>query len=1013
MSSILLNPFINTRIKLNNQSNNQLNSVYNSNISDSLGIIEENQSTQNYNKPEFLKQFDDLTFDSVNNPRGINESHSQKNGINTSLQRNLDFNNGYSNFQQSDMHYDVATKDKFTHNNMAPHTSRRDTSTQFINDDRSRRKLETFTGIDPNYVPKKEKVPLFEPLPNLTWVNGMPVVADKLVNRYIPSNKNNNGNLPFETNVRVRPGVDSQNQLGKHSVYRINPRNIDELRSDMNQKISYENKPLETIKKGERRAPNPTLSKYKNNDIRYTEFDDLVSNRADIQGPKQSGEYTNVTSQRNETENYYTGPAINTNHGDGPDKSKTRFEPAKRESYVNDPTHAINSVNNKPVMTNVKSYTNYETQRASTNSVYEGPISNAAVEGGGNYTIDYNNIPLTTIRELMITSDNNISNISSQQQGNYVFSNDLVLPTTSRENTTHSIVSNVRGDNKKVPVYNEDQAKMTLRPGTNHSIVTNLSGAERQVPVYNEDQAKMTLRPGTNHSIVTNLSGAERQVPVYNEDQAKMTLRPGTNHSIVTNLSGAEHQVPVYNEDKAKMTLRPGTNHSIVTNFSGAEHQVPVYNEDKAKMTLRPGTNHSIVTNLSGAGHQVPVYNEDKAKMTLRPGTNHSIVTNLSGAGHQVPVYNEDKAKMTLRPGTNHSIVTNIAPKESSSYCELTDIAKNTIRQTTLYNTPEINIKGLINKVYTNLQDNAKPTIKETTIISKRPSGNPSKPSTSVYTRDVQDESRPTIRQTTENTQQVGHANSQHTESTYTRDMDDKARPTVRQTTENTQQVGHANSQHTESTYSRDMDDKARPTIRQTTENTHQVGHANSQHIESTYSRDVQDKARPTIKQTTLYSNPAGRMNNSNMGNYARDKIDEARPTIKQTTLLKDYTGGLHGEINAQISHQAADNIQMDERREQSTYNRAPNGKGDLNGPYIDKDNVRMNDRKELYNYVSHPHKPLDMSVMPTTSRETIENIYIMSKPVIETSSYYVNPNFINTLKNNPLVNDIYHQKNV
>ena len=31
---------------------------------------------------------------------------------------------------------------------------------------------------------------------------------------------------------------------------------------------------------------------------------------------------------------------------------------------------------------------------------------------------------------------------------------------------------------------------------------------------------------------------------------------------------------------------------------------------------------------------------------------------------------------------------------------------------------------------------------------------------------------------------------------------------------------------------------------------------------------------------------------------------------------------------------------------------------------------------------------------------------------VVENSDYYINPNFINTLKNNPLVNDIYHPKN-
>ena len=147
------------------------------------------------------------------------------------------------------------------------------------------------------------------------------------------------------------------------------------------------------------------------------------------------------------------------------------------------------------------------------------------------------------------------------------------------------------------------------------------------------------------------------------------------------------------------------------------------------------------------------------------------------------------------------------------------------------------------------------------------------------------------------------------------------------------------------------------------------------------------------------------------MGNYT-DLMDTMRATTKETTMLEDYTGGLHGEVEAPTSHEASNNMCIDERREISTYNRAPNGKGDLNGPYIDKDNVRLNE-PILFSYVPHPHKSLDHSVMPTTSRDTIEKIYSMSKPVIETSSYYINPYFINTLKDNPLVNDIYHQKNV
>ena len=103
--------------------------------------------------------------------------------------------------------------------------------------------------------------------------------------------------------------------------------------------------------------------------------------------------------------------------------------------------------------------------------------------------------------------------------------------------------------------------------------------------------------------------------------------------------------------------------------------------------------------------------------------------------------------------------------------------------------------------------------------------------------------------------------------------------------------------------------------------------------------------------------------------------------------------------------------MNIDDKKEQSIYNRPANAKGDLYGPYIDENNVRLNE-PILYSYVSHPHKNLDHSTMPTQDNKIIQNIYL-NKPVIESSSYYINSNFINTLKNNPLVNDIYHQKNV
>ena len=867
MSSILLGPLV------QNNTSTKLDDVYNSNLSGKMNIIEQSQSMQNFLQPEFLKQFDDLCFDNISTPVGVNDAYTTINGINTSLQRNLDFYNGYSNFAQSDMHYDVVNKDDFIHNNMTQNTSRRDFD---VNANRTQRKLETFTGSFDFYTPKKESQHLFEPMADLTYTHGMPTITDNIQNRYLPSNKNNYGNIPFKTNVRIRPGIENKNQEGTYSVYRVMPKNIDELRSDINQKVTYAGRQNHAVKKGEFRGPDPNITKFKMKDFRETKLNDLTPSRSFIEGPKQTGTYTNVTTMRNENETYNPGNPVNINMGDGPDKGKTRFEPSKKENYLNDNTHAVVSIYNKPVMSNAKSFTAYENQRSSTNIEYEAPIGTSQ----SSYTIDYNNLPLTTIRELMITNDNVLG--PKTEQKSYVFSNDMVLPVTKRQQMDPKSILGPTKNVKESSIHFNDNAKTTQRESTSHSIVSNLVSETKQGMLYNGDEAKATLRPGTSHCIVSNFVGETKQGMIYNGDEAKATLRPGTSHSIVSNLVSETKQGMIYNGDKAKATLRPETSHSIVSNLVSENKQGMIYNGDKAKATLRPGTSHSIVSNLVGETKQGMIYNGDEAK----------------------------------------------------------------------------------------------PTIKQTTLLNTHIG-------------------------------QIGKYN----ESSYMRDLTDKSRETIRQQTENTLYIGHANSNNIDSSYVRDLNEKANTTIREQTEETKYIAHVKASDKSGTYVRDNTDIAKPTIKQTTIVQTPGGRVSDCNMGNYV-NKMDTMKTTIKETTLLEDYTGGMHGEIDAPISHEAANNMCIDDRREISTYNRAPNGKSDLNGPYIDRDNVRLNE-PILFSYVPQPHKALDHSVTPTVSRKTIEKIYSISKPIIETSSYYVNPYFINTLKNNPLVNDIYHQKNV
>ena len=725
MSGILLGTL--TYSGLNNNkiinTNNKLN-VYNSNIENKMNAIERNQTGG------FAKQFDELRFDMINEP-DIDVSGSI----------------GFSNISNSDMNYNIVPRENFTHNNMVPSTSRRDT---YAND-RSQRKLENFTGNFNNYTAKKEKVPLFEPLADLSYVNGMPAVTGQLQNRYLPSNKNNFGNLPFQNNVKVRPGIGEKVQEGRYSVYRVDYKNVDDLRPETKKKVTFENKPIEAVKKGEFRAPDPFITKTKLPDFRETSFDDLVGSRANIEAPKVTGLYTNTNTSRGKDQEYYTTPAVNTNVGFAPNVNMTSYEPAKKENFQNVYEGVISNPIDKPILLNTKSFTNYDNQRASTNYVNESNVN----YGNGLYVQDYN-IPITTTRELMINGTTNIGVSGPIENKSYIFSNDMVLPTTNRQ--------------------------------------------------------------------------------LYSDK---------------------------------------------------------------------------------------------------------TIISNATGEIKQPILKNNDVAKETIRQTTSHDLVINVAPTNSnlSSYSNITDKAKDTIKEMNLFQTPEMNLTGIVSDAYSNLTDTAKPTIKQSTIINNI----------------------------------IGGIKSNMLEASYSKDENDRARTTTKELTSNNKYVGHLNSAIYEGGYTRDEKDNAKITHRQTTEINQYIGQANS---------------------------------NANETNYIINKESIARPTIRQATIIKTYSGPLSGEVSHSISHQAANNMDIDDRREIAVnFNRPANGRKDANGPYIDENNVKLNEPIH-FSHFPGPNIGLDYSIMPSKEKPSIEPIY-------ETSEYYINSNFINTLKNNPLVNDIYHPKNV
>ena len=287
-----------------------------------------------------------------------------------------------------------------------------------------------------------------------------------------------------------------------------------------------------------------------------------------------------------------------------------------------------------------------------------------------------------------------------------------------------------------------------------------------------------------------------------------------------------------------------------------------------------------------------------------------------------------------------------------------------------MYEIKEQNIKGMYNDTYSNLNDIAKLTIK------------------SMNIHEIKE-------QNVKGMYNDGYSN-----------LTDNAKPTIKQSTVLTKQIGNIKSNIQENGYTRDEKDVAKTTTKQMTEQTKHIGHANAITHEERYVRDENDVAKTTIKQTTEVTKYVAQPDNSNTHvSYSIHNDDKARPTIKQATIIKTYNGPLTGEISHQISHEASNNMEINECREiTANFNRSANGKSDANGPILERDNVKLID-KITYSYTPNPLQSLDNSVMPSVAKYPVPK-------VVENSDYYINPNFINTLKNNPLVNDIYHPKN-
>lgn len=937
MESIVLGSMAYAGNKLNNRQKKSKKKkskcdVYDTNLSGNIDKLTKDQA-KNVKDTGYAKQFDTIMIDNFDNPVGVNQSSNGINGYDVSLQRDLDFTNGYSEFSQTQMHYDVVSKNNLMTSNMNPSTSRR----EYTNNRDYSHILGIHTGNDELYRSKENfnPVKLFEPMKNLTYVNGAPVFTEYLEERYIPSYKNNMGDLPFKSKMKVAPGLKDEEQGGSSGnvVYRILPRTTDQIRGYTNPKVVYEADKVESGMKGHKPAVEHKLTKYKRT-VHKPRKEELP-NYHTVQKHKKSGKYKNPNTNRSVSRDEFGG-LYNPTEGNVQDGD---YEAPFKVTYNNDSiSRSVSNVNNKPVLQNSGSYSNNENERSSTNHNITGSLYNNTE---GSYAIDHKDIPLTTLRQLMIDGDTNIGVTQNNDGNSYVFSNDMVLPFNNRISTG--------------PLTKEGNVNPTEKFGN----------------VNPSDIARSTVGETTTMKSVEG------------------SIAPET-YNTYTN----------YNDD-AKQTIRQTTQfNSYLSNPKPESGSVNIYHPtDKTKTTVRETT-----TMMNREGILNPDHKYGNLILTDDPRTTIRETTSLMGVEgsinpefYAMNLANPDNARITVGETTSSMVKEGFMNPEFYGHnLNLTDKAKATVGETTTL----MGVTGSINPDFhghnVNFTDDARTTVGETTsAMTVSGSLNPEHRETQYY--DPTNIARQTIKQTTSLSKYISNTLKSEGGSNYVRN-NDKAKSTVKETTLGPDEQANIRSNNANIIRSNDLN--AKQTIKETT--LHSSGENNLNRGTVTYSKDYKDLAKGTIKETTLHSTQGGRTGRETLG-YTRDEKDNARATLKQTTIDNIYTGPLEGPVNKHESQQAARNVCIDERREILTYNRTPGAKSDRIGPVMNKKNVKLKDE--------HFIKRSNVGFFERNCDKLVKT-YTRNKNNLNTADYSINENFISALENNPLVNDLMHQKN-
>ncbi len=967
-----------------NNNKNMSSNFYEQNIEhlNKHSITENFNNNLNDNDMSYIDQFKPLSYDNKKLPSNVSSSYNEKNNDRTKqnlIERSLAIGGDYSLFdsEADDMTYGLLDKKDFTHSNMVPHFSKRQVINEY-NEQTLAHKLDIFSGSSKNFVPKKEVLQEnFNPVkPDNNLINGSKNNIDFLQSYYLPGKEKRN-EVPFESD-NVGPGLnlDPKQSIrpdgGLFEEYRPLPKTTNQLRSLDNPKLTYKG----VIKPGQKGTSGRTIGKvYKRRPERTIEIDSNTFQKSGGEFKKQSAR-ENFTIKDNKRKNskQIIGPAKATEKQSSKNDQVSTMS-TKKETVSQEPSNVGYLVKKA---TDKTCYRLPETRRENTES--DKYISHPHKFSLSKVKFDPHDIPRQTVKQTTIFNEQSGYARGPENTNKSYNPNDVSRSTTKQTTIYNNQGGYTKGLQNSSQAYNpNDLTNPTIRQETtNNEQAGYAKGHENFTVSYNpNDLTNPTIRQETtNNEQAGYAKGIQNSTLSYNpNDITNPTIRQETAYTDQGGFAkGIQNSTISYNpNDTTNQTIRQETGYNEQSGYAkGLENFTISYNpNDITNPTIRQETiNNEQAGYAKGIQNSTMSYNpNDLTNPTIRQETGYNEQSGYAKGHENFTIsYNpNDVTNPTIRQETTHNEQSGYAKGHENFTVAYNpnDLLDNTQREDLVYNKNAVNTRFEVNR---------------------------------GETYNPNDLTNPTIRQELTHNKQNTNVKSDVEKPNYY-DSSDTTRPTVKQSTIYPDRSGQTQGSNSKSIAFNPLNvpDK---TLKDFLINTYELGVVQGVINRST-TFNPSDIPAETLKDMVAYNNYLSNPNREASSGYLSNKM-YAPETLRQLMQILRYGGAL-GDV-APKNYSAAQNMQIDDKKENSLVSRDPtNRKHNVIPSQQSLGNIDLKNTIQINRSpnISNNSQLNNFSLSSTYNTSTLRN----------EESNRLNPDILNQLNDNPLVNNIVISK--